>query len=199
MEGSKYLILTDATSIKYFGRTWLSLSMLGSESLVGVVSIAVSILRRAFMLSTGGLRNWNKSQDVMSSKMWEKILWSKAILTHLQDFYSNEMTRKSSWKCTKKVSWGIINVSIEFKRMVNQLTIWSIITLSTIWKIRQLSPICDKQEQTALVSDRKDARIDFPSCFSAKDPIDRFNHYPNHWFDDWYKFNIQTWITKFRN
>lgn len=58
IEGSKkYLILTDATSSKYFGRTWLSLSMLGSESFVGAVSIAVSILRRAFMLSTGGLRN----------------------------------------------------------------------------------------------------------------------------------------------
>lgn len=63
--------------------------------------------------------------------------------------------------------WGILS----------QLTIWSTITVSSIWKTRKSSPICNRQEQTTVVTDLKVPRFEVSSFSKIGQP---FSAYQNH-------------------
>lgn len=105
------------------------MSILFSESIVGLTSTVTSILRREHLLTSGGF-----------SSCGTKIKWEIVI-------HGISMNGDKYFKYKKEDSYKRKLV----EKKLNQLTIWLTITSSIICRRSELSPIMVKCEQTTLV------------------------------------------------
>lgn len=148
-------LLTCTTSMRYPERKLLRVLILCSESLVGLESSIASILSIAHALSRGGFSNCDTNitrRNLLKSHWTDEKIWVRKVLyMNEKEIYHTKSFSLVRQQYEGKKFW--LEKKMPLDKESSQLTICPSVTFSTIWKTREVSPICDRFEQTTLVTD----------------------------------------------